>query len=408
MNATEPRRILVLKRDRSPAATVPISDGRRLILRRVTEIDVKGRPEERKLTLVRNPIVLHPQEPTIPPITSSTEHANPLNLHLGLVADKTPREGRRKWGFQAVQDSTRRVAKEIVLLGQPTAGAQLSLYRAFCRWRSTHIDKRTSIGQTLCIFAGYLIEAQLKASTSSVYVRQLEVLCKREPPSGIPPEWSAVRDCIKGLDLMATKQPRDHAIDISQERAIEIINTIRDEGVAFSIWAMCMCGGRAADLIELDENSFVILTNYVHVHFYKTKSRRRQDEQYSVDLPIWYPLPTHLVAWSKRARPFVSVTARGSFVCDANRVDRILHSAGFPETSYSFRRLFINGIIDRLTENGVTKWMEVIELSGHETPKVVKSLYKDHTIARLPTGNIRVLPTGNKRESKRVLTLRRT
>jgi len=406
MSTLEPKRILILKRTRSPPSVDPVATRHHLILRRMTAPKdvVNSESTNRQLVLVRAPIQLAPEEASTCAPASTRDFSNPLNLYRGLVADKIPKEGRRKWGFQAVQDSTQRVAKEIVLLGQPTAGAQLSLYRAFCRWRAAHVNERTSIGQTLCIFAGYLIESQLKASTSAVYVRQLEVLCKREPPSGIPPEWSVVNDCIKGLELMATKQPRDHAIDISQERAIEIINTIKDQGVAFSIWSMCMCGARAADLIELHEGSFVVLENYVHVHFHKTKSRRRQDEQYSVDLPIWYPLPAHLSAWSKKPSPFMSLTSRGAFECDANRIDRILHSAGFPETTYSFRRLFMNGIIDRLTENGVTKWLEVIELSGHETPKVAKSLYKDHTVARLPTGNKKITNS----ESKRALTLRRT
>ena len=314
-----------------------------------------------------------------------------MNVFRGLIADKVPKEGQRKWGSQPVQESTLRLAKEIVVRGQPTGGAQLSLYRCFCRWRNAHVNADMSIGQTLAIFAGYLIEANLKASTSATYVRQLETLCKREPHSGIPPEWSVAHDCIKGLDLMALKQPRDHAKDISQERAIEIINLINDHGVAFTIWCMCMCGARASDLLELDEGGFVIIGEYVHVHFRKTKARRRQDEQYSVDLPIWYSLPMRLQGWSQKAQPFVSETKRGLFKCDANRIDRVLHAAGCPETTYSFRRLFINEVIDRLTENGITRWMEVIELSGHETPKVVKSLYKDHTVARLPSGKVRVI-----------------
>jgi len=400
-----PRRTLVLKRERDISAclhtltlssvpgSVPGAMSRPpLILHREesTRRDISGvtiRPHDSTLILRQDAAM-----PLIPVIN----HSNPLNLHRGLVADAMPKEGKRKWGSRPVDDSTMQRAKEIVLLGQPTGGAQLSLYRSFCRWRCAHIHANTSIGQTLVIFASYLIDAELKASTCATYVRQLETLCKREPPEALPPEWSVVKDCIKGLDLMALKQPRDHAPDISQERAIEIINGIQDEGVAYTVWAMCMCGGRASDLMELDEFGFTVVGGFVHVHFLKTKTRRRQDEQYSVDLPIWFPLPARLQLWSQKARPFVSETKRGSFICDADRINRVLHAAGFEETSYSFRRLFINGIIDRFTENGITNWLKVIELTGHETPKVTKSLYKDHTVARLPSG------------SRKVLTLRRT
>ena len=401
-----PRRILILKRERCNSIDFSVGlrtlslnkppgslmntavTETRLILRREKKVH-KDKPED-------DGAMVFVRQASVMPITPAVNHLNPMNLHRGLVADAISKEGKRTWGSKPVQDSTVRVAKEIVLLGQPTGGAQLSLYRSFCRWRSAHIDTKTSIGQTLAIFGGYLIEAELKASTCVTYVKQLETLCKREPPSVIPPEWSVVKDCIKGLELMALRQPRDHAPDISQERAIEIINGIQDDGVAFTIWAMCMCGARSGDLLALNEFGFTIVGGYVHVHFLQTKARRRQDEQYSVDLPIWYPLPARLQSWSQRARPFVSETKRGLFICDADRINRILHKAGFVETSYSFRRLFINGIIDRFTEDGITNWLKVIELSGHETPKVVKSLYKDHSVAHLPSG------------PHRTLTLRRT
>ena len=382
-------RVLILRRG---VSGVPITQSSRILT-----LNREIRPVAVAIKRSRSPPVAY-QNPDDSTQRSSASQAiknpsNPLSIKLGLLVDHTPKPGVRKWGSAAVTEKTIRTTKEIVSLGQPTAGAQLSLYTAFCRWRSNHIAPSTPIGQTLAIFGGYLTEAQLKASTAANYVRQLETLCRREPPTGISPEWSVARDCIKGLDLRATQEQRDHAIDISQERAIEIINTIRDHRVAYTIWAMCMCGGRAGDLLRLDRDGFTILGEFVHVHFKVTKAARRQNEQYSIDLPIWYPLPARLLSYSRKEKPFDS---------DADRINSVLHKAGFAETSYSFRRLFVNGIIERLTENGITNWMKVIELTGHETPKVVKSLYKDQSVALLPTGPQRI------KSSERVLTLRRT
>ena len=76
------------------------------------------------------------------------------------------------------------------------------------------------------------------------------------------------------------------AVDISETRAQEIIALIRADDVRFTIWAMCMCGGRVQDLLRLTPGQFRLVGNKLFVHFMVTKSARTPNEQYSVELPL--------------------------------------------------------------------------------------------------------------------------
>lgn len=299
--------------------------------------------------------------------------ANPLNLHLGLVADNAPRARQRKWGEKEITADTVKLAKELLTTGVTSTSAELSLHKAFTRWKNVNIVNSTPIGQILAIFAAYLLEAKLKASSVVTYIRQLITLCRRERTEHAEPQWYVVHDLLRGLNLKAAKEDRNHAPDISRVHASKILSTIKATDVGFTIWAMCNCGARVEDLLNLGLNSFIVSEKVIHIHFQITKTRRDPSEQYSIDLPIWLPLPYRL-------RPHLR--EKRLFTCNVNRVNRILHEAGFTETSYSFRRLFINDVIDRFTENGITNWLRVIELTGHEQVKTVKGLYKDHSKAR--------------------------
>jgi len=140
-------RILTLRRC---VSGVPITQSSRILI-----LNREMRPVAVAIKRPRSPPAAY-QNPDDNTQRSSASQAirnpcNPLNIKLGLLADHTPKPGARKWGSAAVTDKTIRTTKEIVLLGQPTAGAQLSLYTAFCRWRSNHIAPSTPIGQTLAI-----------------------------------------------------------------------------------------------------------------------------------------------------------------------------------------------------------------------------------------------------------------
>ena len=126
-------------------------------------------------------------------------------------------------------------------------------------------------------------------------------------------------------------------------------------------------GARVADLNRLESVQFVVKGNVVYVDFRVTKSARTAAEAFSVELPTWIPFNPIWTAMAKEPKPFTA---------NCDRVNRVLHGAGYTETSYSFRRLFVNRLIDRFTEKGITEWSKVIQLTGHQQAKNVRGHYK--------------------------------
>jgi len=316
-----------------------------------------------------------------PPVTTAQAATTPITplrpphdgllSHVGgLPLTAMPREGKRTWGFDFVTERTVATTDTLLAEGRPGASGQLSLYRAYCKWREHRLQRQLSCGETLAIFGGYLVDAGLKASTCSTYVATALFFERRLSPRG-DPQFYLAEDTIRALNRRACSEPREHAPDTSEERVRSIFDILRNQEVAFTVWAMCVCGGRAADLLRLIETGgfFRIVGNRVRVHFTLTKNRSEQCEQYSIDLPIWIPFRQQWKEYLDRPNPFC---------CNAQKINDTLHAAGFNETSYSFRRLFINHVIERLTENGITNWLAVIELTGHQQVKMVKGLYKSH------------------------------
>lgn len=327
-----------------------------------------------------NPAVPHDPSPEVIPRSSIPSRIGLWNLvpnaekvlnHLGgAPLSALPREGHRKWGSLPVTEITKQHTEELLIAGRPGISGMLSIHRAYEKWKASRLQKILSCGETLALFGGYLHESGLKASTCSTYVYSALFFEKRllHPHD---PQWFLAYDIIRALNRQACYEEREHAYDTTEEDVIKMLDVIRNHEVTFAIWAMSTCGARAADLLRLGESggSFQVFGKHVKVHFKITKNHTEQSEQYSLTLPILIPFRKE---WSElAARP-------SPFTVSAQKINDTLHAAGFKETSYSFRRLFINQVIERLTENGVTQWMKVIELTGHKQVKMVKGLYKAH------------------------------
>jgi len=313
----------------------------------------------------------------------SVEETGGLQLMAGIPVVAMPREGKRVWGSKAVSDSTHREAEKLLLEARTNSSQDLSLIRSFDRWRINYMVDG-SMGVILCIFCAYLFEAGLKASTCAAYTRRMLGLCMRQL-TGYGHEYHSTHDAIKAMELRAAMEVPEHAVDVSEERANEILSTVRDENARFTIWMMCMCGARVADLQRLTSSQFTIIygsgegTNKLKVSFYVTKTGRTQSERRTVTFPIWIPYETQWGQFRGQER---------HFVLDADALNKKLHAAGYKEeTSYSFRRLFINRIIDVFTDDdGYTDWAKVIEMTGHQQAKNVKGHYQVHLEPVKPEG----------------------
>ena len=128
----------------------------------------------------------------------------PLRLGLvgGLPTSAMPGERPRRWGLDPVTEAAIKETHTLLLKSCPGAAQELSLYRAFQRWRTANSYDAVCHGEVLAIFTGYLALHDLAASTCATYVRQALGFCRREP-QGQPPRWDLCSSALKGLDLRA-------------------------------------------------------------------------------------------------------------------------------------------------------------------------------------------------------------
>jgi len=289
---------------------------------------------------------------------------------------------------------------------RPSSSQHLSLYRAFQRWREqSPLVWSAPLGQLAAVFGTYLWEVGLCANTCASSLRTILKFLRREALT-MPPQWSVAEDLLRALDLKAAAEPPEHAPDISEERAATIIDAIKQQDVAFAVWAMCMSGARAADLMRLGSGQFQVSADgkAIAVEFYVTKNVRAPHERYSicvqsdereatkhaVSFASWIAFKECWRPFLYQDRPFVRpemnkpdlspqyLVNRINYVLDHLKIEPTVE-----ETSYSFRRLFINRVIDRFTEDGVTAWCKVIEITGHQRKENVKSSYKIPATSRL-------------------------
>ena len=306
-----------------------------------------------------------PAGPTPNPLKRPLDPTWSLNLMGGFSVSAMPAMCTRLWGWQSMAGVSS-LTEQLMREACPAASQHLSLWRAFGRWRQANFGTEPPPGQLCALFGGYLLSAGLKASTCVGYTLTVAKFVRLEVPHHPSPEWNAMHHLVRGLELRAAAEVPNHAPDISEERAEFILESITALDVQFSLWMLLTIGARAADLNRLEECQIGIANARVAVDFRITKVVRTQKERYSVSLPIWIPFKE---VW----RPFLSQSK--PLTADCDRINRILHKAGFPETSYSFRRLFVNRIIDRFTEDGLVNWVKVIEVTGHQQAMTVRGSY---------------------------------
>lgn len=289
-----------------------------------------------------------------------------LNLKCGLPASAMPKEGYRKWGDTPVTEKIIHRAEELIRLGAPNAAAHLSLYRAFTRWRGAYLEL-TSLAESLIIFAAYLDNTGLRKSTCAEYVRTAKKMAlhsgeKFGDPSG------ALERALKGLDLLAAMEKPEHALDISAERLAEILNTVQKEEARFEIWLMAHCGARSADLLRLSSCQIKYNDGKLTILYRVTKTDREPGCAHQVTYEV--------TGFENQWREFLQRATPCTL--DADSLNKVLHAAGFEETTYSFRRFFVQNTIERFTQDGHTDWCRVIELTNHQKVSTVRGHYQHH------------------------------
>ena len=321
-----------------------------------------------------------------------------LNITAGVPSSCMPAPGTRCWGGALVTEKTLSRAEAIIILGAPTASQDLSIHRGFLQWRFRQGLTGYPLGQTLAVFGAYLEEADLKHSTICEYVQSAHKMCRRDGEACS--DEILYKNFLKGAQLLAANDKPDHAIDVSFERILAILQKLdraKHDEWRFSIWMMVTCGARMSDLRRLKTAMISFSNGILKILFRVTKTSRDGSETYEVTVEQIAGL-----AFEQQWRIFLA--QEKPFRLKADSVNKVLHHFGFPETTYSFRRYFIQATIARFTENGHTEWCRVIEITGHQQGKTVRAKYALHVDDPLP-GEVIALKVKGKRDRSGLTTV---
>ena len=138
-----------------------------------------------------------------------------------------------------------------------------------------------------------------------------------------------------------------------------------------------------------------IVNGVLRILFRVTKTSRDGSESYEVTVEQNASLP-----FEPQWRVFLGKEL--PFRLKADSVNKILHRFGFPETTYSFRRFFIQATIARFSEHGHTEWCRVIEITGHQQGKTVRAKYALHVDDPVPGKTVEDGNLQRKRDRTRI------
>jgi hypothetical protein len=231
------------------------------------------------------------------------------------------------------------------------------------------------IDEALLLFGIDIVVQGIKASSATTYIRTIMSAYTRR---GTPISSPLVGDCFKILEMIACEEEVDHAVDIEEDEAWDIIAQLEGT-VKLAAWFMLVIGARCADLAHLQSQDirFEVVAEgdlagrgRMSVSFRWTKNHRGRSDRYTIHV---YPK----VIISELRALFVS---RGRLfnlapqVADLNKaLKNVCKTEGV--TSYSLRRLFVQSVIKEKTSGDVTNWIEVIKITGHHALKVVRNSY---------------------------------
>ena len=94
-----------------------------------------------------------------------------LDTELGVPINKLAKVVVRKLGEEKLQEKHLARAQEIISIGAPTASQDVSIYRAFTRWRIQQGLESVKLGQVMCVFveATTLIASNCYAKCTVLY-----------------------------------------------------------------------------------------------------------------------------------------------------------------------------------------------------------------------------------------------
>jgi hypothetical protein len=302
----------------------------------------------------------------------------------------------RRWQFGATSRPEIELWKELLALGSPGLKANVALLQAFQEYR---IEQKSSqvqcsvVADLMLFLTRARIKGLLEFSSIAVYGATLQAMIAADGGwhTRHTSEFAAFEKFMAGLSLKAAAafKLKARPITLEQARALFDNITVRKD-VKYAVFWLANTGARSEDIVRISHFKFEKTSAKLTINFDVAKNVRSnadglqcrlrlrirdeiceakllQEEIPKVACAVINPVllaVAHQLGW-----PIISAA-------DCRKNEDLEKRA---PTTYSFRHLFIQHVIESLvkeTEAGdVINWTEVIQLTGHQSSKTVKAAY---------------------------------
>jgi len=318
------------------------------------------------------------------------DFADHENARLVLGRDKLPsitahtRAGVRRFQVRRVPWATIKTTMFLLDAVNPAGADQRSIYRLYLNFVACNSDESRELydsDEMLCLFIVDIIMQGIKASSAETYMCSILKIAKRSNHKIAGP---LIHDLRKMLHMLRLDDEVDHAVDITEEIALELLRSLKAEAQA--VCAMLMItGARVADLLHIEAKDVKWMREYVTVHFKCTKNRKNPNKvftaNYKLDFLDMEICSASLMAVLKAAQ----APKEKVFRMTAEDFNAQVKLVWKPEwgakvaTSYSFRRLAIQRFVKQsmVEEDGVwvVKWARAMALTGHLRLETLRTRY---------------------------------
>jgi len=329
---------------------------------------------------------------------------------LRLKSDALPsisahkREGQRRFVVRKVPWSTIKTAYYLIDSVNPSAAEARSIYKKYTEFVDLHCDAAGGYykdDELLLLFIIDIMIQGIKASSATTYMAHIVKLARRR---GHPIKGPLVNDLRKILRMLQLDDEVDHAVDITDDDAKNILSLLKDEAKAMA-WFLMNTGARVADLLHLEVTSVIWKDKFVTIHFKCTKNRKNPNKVFTAN--YMYHFEPCFKELMRRMDVAKAVTKGKLFTMVADdfnkQVRQIWHKEWSPEvwgervpTSYSFRRLALQRFVRQsLTEeNGkwVVKWAKAMALGGHLRLETLRTRYMEIEMQTLEGAELPEIP----------------
>lgn len=332
------------------------------------------------------------------------------NPRLVLGRDKLPsitmhqRAGPRRFQVRQVPWNTIKTTMFLLDAVNPAGANQRSIYRLYENFVNCNSDEAGTFYESdemLLLFIMDIIIQGIKASSAQTYMSSILKIAER---SGKKIKGPLVKDLRKILNMLRLDDEVDHALDIEEGQAAEVLSNLRGEAQAMCAM-MIITGARVSDLLNLEAKDIKWASDFVTVHFKCTKNRKNPNKVFTANYKlncINLDCCADALAASHKGAHMQKVKVFHMTVDDFNASIKRVWKCEWGEkhaTSYSFRRLAIQRFVRQsiVEEDGVwvIKWARAMALTGHLRLETLRTRYLEVDFQTLEGAEI---PSQNRRK----------